>query len=148
MAGRKPLELAHVETLDGSERAKERLRVFLETLHGELTVPEACGRLGLHESYFHELRHRWLQEALALLEPQPVGRPPQKPPLDGSSPSELARDNARLAAEAAALREELRASEVREEIARIKSGGYSSAPVGAPPGGAPPGAGKKTERTP
>lgn len=128
MAGRKPLELAHVETLDGSERAKERLRVFLETLHGELTVPEACGRLGLHESYFHELRHRWLQSSLAMLEPRPVGRPPQKPPLEES---ELARDNARLAAEAESLREDLRAAQVRAEIERIKSGVCSSAPSGA-----------------
>lgn len=122
MAGRKPLELAHVDALDGSERAKERLRVFLETLHGELGVPEGCARLGLHESYFHELRRRWLQNALTLLEPQPVGRPAQKPPLE----SDLARDNARLAAEAESLREDLRAAQVRDEIARIKSGASSA----------------------
>lgn len=133
MAGRNPLELAHVDALDGSQRAKERLRVFLETLHGELSVPEACGRLGLHESYFHELRHRWLQSALALLEPRPVGRPPQQPPEENPQ----ARDNARLAAEAAGLREELRAAAARAEIEQIKSGGHSRAPDGA---------GKKTER--
>jgi transposase-like protein len=138
MAGRKPLELAHVDALDGSERAKERLRVFLETLRGELSVPEACQRLGLHESYFHELRHRWLQDALTLLEPQPVGRPVQKPPRE--EPPELARENARLAAEAEALREELCASQVREEITRIKS-----APPDPVARGAPLGAGKKTK---
>lgn len=130
MAGRKPLELAHVDGLDGSDRAKERLRVFLETLHGTLTVAEGCQRLGIHESYFHELRHDWLQEALALLEPQPVGRPPQKPSPEGSSPSELVRDKARLAAEAAALREALRAAEVRAEIAQIRNA-TSCAPAGA-----------------
>jgi hypothetical protein len=135
MAGRKPLELAHVDALDGSERAKQRLRVLLETLHGEFSVAEACQRLGVHESYFHELRHRWLQEALWLLEPQPVGRPRKSPSEESAKAAHLARDNARLAAEAESLREALRAAAVREEIARIKS---------APDGGAPAGAGKKT----
>jgi hypothetical protein len=132
MAGRKPLELAHVDSLDGSDRAKERLRVFLETLHGTLTVDAACERLGLHESYFHELRHDWLQGALGLLEPRRVGRPPRE------EPSELARENARLAAESAALREELRGAQVRQEIAQILG-----APAGAS-GSAPKSAGKKT----
>ncbi len=141
MAGRKPLELAHVDALDGSERAKQRLRVFLETLQGDLSVAEGCQRLGVHESYFHELRHRWLQEALWLLEPQPVGRPPRKPPsAESAEAADVARDNTRLAAEAESLREALRAAAVREEIARIKS-----APHGGAPGGAPGGAGKKTE---
>lgn len=125
MAGRKPLELAHVDALDGSDRAKERLRAFLETLQGTLTVDEACQRLGLHESYFHELRHRWLQSALTLLEPQRVGRPPHQ------EPPGLARESARLEAEAEALREELRGALVRQEIAQILS--------------APAGGGKKTE---
>lgn len=136
MAGRKPLELGHVEALDGSDRAKERMRVFFETLHGELAVPEACQRLGVHESYFHELRHRWLQGALEILEPRPVGRPPQQPPPQENP---LARDIARLTAEAESLREELRAAAVRAEIERIKSGATL---------GAPGGAGKKTPRSP
>jgi hypothetical protein len=140
MAGRKPLELGHVDGLDGSDRAKERLRVFLETLHGELSVPEACTRLGVQESYFHELRHRWLQSALALLEPRPVGRPPQTPPSAvAPATADLARDNARLAAEAESLREDLRAAAVRAEIERIKSGASLGAPAGA---------GKKTPRSP
>jgi hypothetical protein len=136
MAGRKPLELGHVDGLDGSDRAKERMRVFFETLHGELSVPEACGRLGLHESYFHELRHRWLQSSLALLEPRPVGRPPQTSSPEASAADVLARDNARLAAETESLREDLRAAQVRAEIERIQSGACSSAPSGA---------GKKTQ---
>ena len=115
MAGRKPLTLAHVDHLDGSERAKERLRVFLETLQGGLSIPEACQRLKLRESYFHELRHAWLQESLGLLEPKPLGRP-----RGGSeTPPTSAEEMARLAQEAAELREQLRATQVRAEIAQI-----------------------------
>jgi transposase InsO family protein len=40
-------------------------------------VPEACRRLGIGESRFHDLRGAWLQEALELLEPRPLGRPPR-----------------------------------------------------------------------
>jgi hypothetical protein len=133
MAGRKPLELAHVDALDGSDRAKQRMRAFLETLQGTLAVEEACQRLSLHESHFHEARRRWLQASLALLEPQRVGRPPRE------EPSPLALENKRLSAEAAALREELRGAIVRQEIAQILG-----APANAS-GSAPMGAGKKTD---
>ena len=75
--GRKPLATGHVDRLQGSEPAKQRLTVLLETLRGELPVPEACARLGIGESRFHALRGAWLQEALELLEPRPLGRPPQ-----------------------------------------------------------------------
>ena len=36
MAGRKPLLVGHVDGLDGSQRAKQRLCVFLGTLGGIL----------------------------------------------------------------------------------------------------------------
>ena len=57
MAGRKPLELAHVDALDGSERAKQRLRVLLETLHGEFSVAEACQRLLIR--FVKEVSNPW-----------------------------------------------------------------------------------------
>ena len=75
--GRKPLTTEHVNTLAGSSRAKDRLRVILETLRGELTIPDACSLLGIGEAQFHHLRHTWLQEAVELLEPRRVGRPPR-----------------------------------------------------------------------
>jgi hypothetical protein len=94
------------------------MKVFLETLREEISVPQACELLGVGESYFHELRHRWLQEALELLEPRPLGRPPK--PADTTG---LVEENARLAAEVAVLREQLRAAEVRQEISQILAGG-------------------------
>lgn len=73
--GRKPLGPGLVEHLHGSEHAKQRLRVLLETLRAEKSVPEACRDLAIGESRFHELRVATLQAALGRLEPRPAGRP-------------------------------------------------------------------------
>jgi hypothetical protein len=72
--GRKPLGPELVDHLLGSDHAKERLKVFLETLREEKSVPEACAALALGESRFHELRVETLQAALDRLEPRPAGR--------------------------------------------------------------------------
>lgn len=74
-AGRKPQGIEQVELLPGSAAAKRRLEVFLANLSGELSVAEACAALGLHESRFFELRKRWLEESVELLEPGQPGRP-------------------------------------------------------------------------
>jgi hypothetical protein len=108
------LATRHVDQLYGSPHAKDRLRVFLETLRGTMTVVQGRELLGLSESQFHEARHRWLQEALELLEPRRRGRPPQE-----ANPAEGAGERARLEAEVTRLRDQLQAAEVREEIARI-----------------------------
>jgi hypothetical protein len=73
--GRKPLGPELVEHLLGSDHAKGRLKIMLETLRGEKSVPEACAELSLGESRFHELRVDTLQAALDRLEPRPAGRP-------------------------------------------------------------------------
>jgi len=112
--GRKPLSTAHVDRLCGSARAKDRLRIVLETLRGVLTIPDACQLLELSEAQFHHLRHVWLQEALELLEPRRVGRPPKQ-----EDAAELTRHCAQLEAEVSQLRAEVRGVQVREEIARI-----------------------------
>ena len=112
--GRKPLTTEHVDYLCGSARAKDRMRVFLETLRGTLMVPDACELLKLSESHFHELRQKWLQESLELLEPRRMGRPPKQ-----EDAAEVAREWARLAAEVARLQEQVSAAQVREEVTRI-----------------------------
>ena len=108
MRGRKPSGAAAVERLPGSPQARERLRVVLETLAGTCRIGEACARLGLSEQRFDQLRTQVLQAGLNSLEPQPVGRPPRAVP---------AADVAVLEARIAALEIELRAAQVREEIA-------------------------------
>ena len=92
--GRKPLATGHVDRLDGSERAKERMTVILETLRGQMTIPVACQALGVSESRFHALRQHWLQECLELLEPRRPGRPPK--PVAEAQQLELAQAHAEL----------------------------------------------------
>ena len=75
--GRKPSGPQIVERLEGSPSAKQRLKVILETIAGQLTIPEACAQLSICESRFHDLRNETLQATLNTLEPRRPGRPPK-----------------------------------------------------------------------
>ena len=75
--GRKPQGAGLVTPLAGSEHAKQRLALFLQTLSGQCSVPEACARLGIGQSRFFAQRSAWLQQSLAILEPRSPGRPPK-----------------------------------------------------------------------
>jgi len=75
MRGRLPSGPAFVAKLEGSEQAKQRLQVLLETLAGTCRVAEACTRLGISEQRFDQIRVEALQTALERLEPRPAGRP-------------------------------------------------------------------------
>jgi len=108
--GRPPKSSALVEGLDGSEHARERLRLILDSLAGKVSVEDACRRLDISEARFHEMRNAVLQAALHRLEPGLMGRPPAPAEADGS--------------EVVSLREEVRhlkkalvASQLREELA-------------------------------
>jgi hypothetical protein len=110
--GRKPLGPALVQHLPGSLRAKERLEVILQTIAGNLTVGEACDRLGIGEAMFHRLRAGVLQAGLAHLEPRPLGRPSQQ----ASPEQEQVADMERRLDD---LQAELQLAGVREEIAHV-----------------------------
>ncbi len=75
MRGRRPAGPEVVDRLEGSQVAKERLKVVLETLSGQCRVTEACERLGICEQRFHQLREQMLESALEGLEPRSAGRP-------------------------------------------------------------------------
>ncbi len=108
--GRKTEVTRLVQRLDGSDEAKARLTLFLEVLAGKRTVVEAALGLGLGERQFHTLRNRCLQAALASLEPRLLGRPTrQQADVDGRVAS--------LEAQVQSLRLDLRAAQIREEIA-------------------------------
>jgi hypothetical protein len=111
-AGRKPLGPQLVERLEGSQRAKRRLQVILETLAGTRSIPEACEILGICESMFHRLRAEVLQTALDRLEPRPLGRPRHAITVETQQVDALEQ-------EVEELRTELQASQVREELAQI-----------------------------
>jgi hypothetical protein len=108
--GRKPNGANLVERLEGSQRAKTRLKLILETLAGKCTIAEACGELGIHETMFHKMRCEVLQTALGRLEPRPLGRPPRVLTPQDLRFSELEGENLRLEIE-------LKAAEVRRHLA-------------------------------
>jgi transposase len=110
--GRKPLGSQLVERLEGSQRAKRRLQVILETLANTRSIPEACEILGIGESMFHRLRAEVLQTALDRLEPRPMGRPRRAITAETQQVDALEQ-------EVEELRTELQASQVREELAQI-----------------------------
>lgn len=128
--GRKPLGAQLVDRLQGSEHAKIRLKVILETLAGRQTIPEACNELGIQESMLHRVRSEVLQTALGRLEPRPMGRPPYASSPEDQRVAELEKENLHL-------RAELRAAEIRRELAEKLPG--VSKPATGP--------GKKTTRS-
>lgn len=110
MAGRPPDVAALVERLEASAGAKRKLLLFLETIAGKRRAVQASAELGITEVGFHVRRKQFFQEAVRLLEPRRLGRPPK-----AESPAE--ERIAMLEEELRELRRELRAREVREEIA-------------------------------
>jgi hypothetical protein len=107
MRGRIPAGPEYVEGLQGSEKAKERLRVILETMMGKWRVSEACDRLGICEQRFRQLRAELLEAALERLEDQPAGRP-----REPEEPEEIVA----LRRQLEALQRELQVAQLREEI--------------------------------
>lgn len=113
--GRKPDGPQIVERLEGSPSAKQRLEVILETIAGQLTIPEACARLSICESRFHNLRNQTLQATLNTLEPRRPGRPP-KP----TSPEQEEIDA--LKADLDRAHKDLAVADVQVRLARIHPG--------------------------
>lgn len=110
MAGRHPAGPEYVEQLEGSEVAKRRLRMVLETLAGRRGIGEAAQELGISEQRVHQLREEALQAALAELEPKTPGRRPR---------SSVDEDQALTPEQRLELEKELRASKIRQEIALV-----------------------------
>ena len=109
--GRKPQGGRLVDELQGSPHAKQRARLFIETLAGEKTVGQACAELGVGESRFFALRGEWLQQGVEFLEPRAAGRPPQPEPPDSAELRALRRRVRELEGEllGAQIKDELRA---------------------------------------
>jgi hypothetical protein len=108
MRGRIAAGPKYVEHLEGSDKAKERVRVILETMQGQCRVQEACERLGICEQRFRQLRETLLQAAVASVEDRPAGRPRRL-----EEPAEVTA----LRQQVVQLERELQAAQVREEIA-------------------------------
>lgn len=101
MRGRRPTGPELVDRLAGSEQARERVKVVLQTMTGELRVQEACEQLQISEQRFDELRLEAIQAAVASLEPKPTGRPPRTTTIDAAEAERLQHRVAELEAELA-----------------------------------------------
>ena len=110
--GRPPEGPKLTERLDGSDDAKKRMRMILETVAGERSVTDACDALGISKTAFHELRNQVLQAGLSSLEPKPKGRPRKQPSPEQAHLSELQKENWEL-------KRGLRASQIREQLAIV-----------------------------
>ena len=112
MRGRRPQGPEYAAKLQGSETAKLRAKVILETIAGTCRVLEACARLGVSEQRFHQLREEMMTAAVKALEPGHAGRPAHTP-----TPAE--EQVVTLEQQLAAKEVELRTAKAREEIALI-----------------------------
>jgi len=97
-----------VDSLSCDDEQRERLKTILATLAGDVSVKEACERLGVSESRFHELRRLALEGMVEGLSPRPPGRPAKE---------EKDTEVVRLLRRVAWLEEELEIARVRTEIA-------------------------------
>jgi hypothetical protein len=112
MRGRRPVGPEYADKLEGSNTAKERAKVILETMAGTTRLKEACQKLGISEQRFHQLREEMMAAAVKALEPGHAGRPVQSP-----TPAE--EQVVALQQKLADQEVELRAAKARAEIAVI-----------------------------
>jgi transposase InsO family protein len=125
-----------IERRAGSIEAKRRLALVLETFTQELSVLEAASALGLGEARLHRLRERVLEAGIEVLEPRRRGRPKKVNEVDEAELRRLREENA-------SLRRELKAAEVRLELAAVipkvvkKNASMAEPPASALPVDAP-----------
>jgi len=122
--GRPAKGVALVDGVEGSDLARERLRVILASIAGAMTIDEACAALSVCPSRFHAMREQFLEDAVVLLEPRRPG-PAPKTAMEIEAQAELDR----LKSENRSLRFEAAASKVREELAIAMPERYGSRAV-------------------
>lgn len=110
--GRPPDPSAIVTRLQGSRQARQRLDLMVQTLSGKCGIPEAAAELGIGRSRFCLQRQRMLQAALESLEPGTRGRPARQ-----ATPEQ--KRIAELEAQVLALKVDLRAAQIREQLALL-----------------------------
>jgi hypothetical protein len=112
-AGRKPLSIAdQVDRLAGSPVAKTRLRVILANLAGQISIADACAELGVEQSRFFALKREALESWMRTIEP---GSPGRRPSVERTPEQQRI---AELEQRVGRVELELKAAQVREELAR------------------------------
>ncbi len=120
--------LGHVDSLEGDQDSKFRLKLILATLSGEMLVDEVCDELALGPTQFANLRRQTLQAALDRLQPRPGGRPRKEPEVSMAELEALRLRNQQLERDLAEMR-------ARVELAILPFLGKGSR-KGRDPGGA------------
>jgi hypothetical protein len=110
MSGRHAIGPELAEKLEGSDLARTRMRVVLETIAGKKRVLEACEELGICEQRFETIRQEAIQAGVTELELRPAGRPRK-------STSESDEQIAQLQQRVGELEAQLHAALVRAELA-------------------------------
>jgi len=136
MRGRLPSGPEFVESVSGSDLAKQRARVLLETIAGTCRVQEACLRLGISEPRFDQLRIQGVEHLVQSLEPRRAGRPARMP----SAAEERIRQ---LQEQVHALQMQVQIAQARAEIALVLPNAVHDVPNNAVAANEP---GKKTRR--
>lgn len=85
-----------MDRFPASEDAKRKLKAILEEMMNEMSVPDACAKLGISETRFYQLREEALTAALRSLEPAAMGRPRKEEVFDGTEVETLRKRVANL----------------------------------------------------
>jgi len=101
-----------VAHLTGSAQGRQRLNLMLQSLEGQIPIPQAAAKLGVGRSRFCLQRQKMLQAALESLEPKPRGRPPLEISAEQQQIAELQE-------QVQALKIDLQAAQIREELALL-----------------------------
>lgn len=104
-----------VDGLEGSQEAKRKMKVFLQTLEGSKTIGEASELLEINESMVHRLRCRAIEAAIRDLEAKPIGRP-RRTGGRAEQVAELEGQIAKLKSEQAVLERKLQSVELKERL--------------------------------
>ena len=113
--GRPNKGIGHVNNCDGSRQSKQRARVILQTITGELSVNEACAKLGIQRPQFAKLRAKAMQGTVDALEPGRPGRPRRHD-------VESEQREAELQAKIAQLENQLHVEQIRAAVVQILPG--------------------------
>jgi len=108
--GRPNFGVDHVDRIAAPAEEKLRVKIVLQTLSEEISVSEACRRLSIGTSRFHELRQEVLEGAIEGARPGRAGRPRKEESRDEQKIQ-------RLEGRVKELQEELELSLLRTELA-------------------------------
>jgi transposase-like protein len=111
-----------VDEIQSSKESKRRAKLILKTITGELSVREACERIGVGPTQFANLRVQFLRFGAEGLKAKPAGRRP-RPRVVSERELELMQRNAELEREIRLLKAQAEVASLRrhQESTRSKS---------------------------